>query len=280
MARNLWSYGIFNKNVRPNICPDTDDLLIRNEMGYNIKQKNLLHLFINKRHLMKNNVTIKTLMAGLLTISLMACQSNSGKQTSEVKNEETSVEKDTLLEQYGINTLSDYEVGGLQLGDIAADFSALTVSGDSFSLSKTLESQKVLIVFYRGYWCGYCQKHLSELEEYLSLFTDRGIKVVAITPESPEYAMKSVEKSELSLDIIPDSGYEIMKKYNVLFEVNQDYLDKLAKYEIDYDTDPETGKTFFPLPATYLVGKDGKIKFVHFDPDYSKRSDLEALLRV
>lgn len=218
-----------------------------------------------------------------LTVGLVfgACQNNASTtdvQTAAV--EEITMEKDTTLEKFGVNSLSNNVLGGLQIGDIAENFSANTVNGSTFNLAETLKNQEVLLVFYRGYWCGYCQRHLSKLEEHLQEFEENGTKVVAITPERPEYAMKSVEKSELSLDIIPDKDYEIMKKYNVLFEVNDDYLEKLVKYEIEYDTDPVTGKTFFPVPATYLIGKDGKIKFAHYDPDYSKRSDVEALLGV
>ena len=214
-----------------------------------------------------------------LVISLFAC-----KNATSLKTETTATEKietiDSTLIKFGIDKLNDELMGGLSLGDTAPDFSASVLGDQTFNLAETLKNQEVLLVFYRGYWCGYCQRHLAELEDHLQDFEDNGIKVIAITPESPEYAEKSIEKSDLSIDIIPDKGYEIMKKYKVLFEVNDFYLDKLAGYEIDYDKDPVTGKTFFPVPATYLIGKDGKVKFVHYDPDYSQRSDVEALLNM
>jgi len=228
---------------------------------------------------MKNQFYSLFLVLGL-GIVFGACQNNGTNEVQTETKAEVMIEKDTTLEKFGVNSLSDNALGGLKVGDSVEDFSGKTVDGTTFNLNETLANQEVLLVFYRGYWCGYCQKHLSELEENLTDFEERGIKVLAVTPESPEYAMKSVEKSDLNIDIIPDQGYEIMKKYNVLFEVNEDYLEKLAKYEIEYDTDPVTGKTFFPIPATYLIGKDGKVKFAHYDPDYSKRSDVEELLKV
>ena len=220
------------------------------------------------------------LLAFSLIVILVACKNDASVKKESASVIETTETIDSTLIKFGIDKLDPEKMGGLTLGESAPNFAVDVLGGNTFNLAETLENQEVLLVFYRGYWCGYCQRHLGELEEKLQDFEDKGIKVIAITPESPEYAEKSIEKSDLSIDIIPDQGYEIMKQYKVLFEVNEFYLDKLAGYEIDYDKDPVSGKTFFPVPATYLIGKDGKVKFAHYDPDYSQRSDVEALLNM
>ena len=76
---------------------------------------------------------------------------------------------------------------GLSLGDHAPDFTAIDKDGKNYSLNDKLKTGPVVLIFYRGFWCPYCNKHLSSVQDSLKLIYDKGASVVAVSPEKPEY---------------------------------------------------------------------------------------------
>lgn len=182
-------------------------------------------------------------------------------------------------EEFGIMESSSNALGGLMQGEDAPDFSAVDQNGKEFILSQELSQGPVLVVFYRGFWCGYCNSHLAELESELEQLTKRGIQVVAITPEQSENVDKTIEKTQTSIKIIVDKGGEIMKDYQVFFEVTPAYQEKVKKHTDFFLVDLNGQDTAtLPVPATYLITQEQKVSYVHYDPDYSKRSSVKDIL--
>ena len=135
------------------------------------------------------------------------------------------------------------------------------------------------IFFYRGYWCGICKRSLEEFQSEFSSLSSAGVQVVAVAPEVESNIAKTVNQNNLEFSVISDSDNSIMKKYNVAFDVTPAYQDKVIKYfqttlqEINGQND-----AVLPIPATYLIDTNGKIKYVHFDIDYSKRATVKDIL--
>lgn len=183
------------------------------------------------------------------------------------------------IESFGIDSLESGVLKPLEIGTIAPEFAAKDQSGQVVSLKELNANGPVVLVFYRGYWCGICQKSLAEFQDELATFLSAGVQVIAVAPESEKNTLKTVEKSGLEFPVISDSDGSIMKKYNVGFKSNKMYQDKIVKY---FDTTlneiNNQKEASLPVPATYLINTDGKISYVFYDPDYRKRVDIKDIM--
>ncbi len=166
---------------------------------------------------------------------------------------------------------------GLKVGDIAPMFTAMDNNGKSFSLEAALKKGDVVLMFYRGQWCPYCNKQMSQMNDSLSAITGKGATVVAISPEIQENVVKTVEKTKASFPIISDVKMKIMRDYQVNFAVPQTTIDRYKTFGIDFNVANGENGANLPVPATYIIGKNGKIKYVFFNPDYRKRASVREI---
>lgn len=166
---------------------------------------------------------------------------------------------------------------GLKVGDNAPMFTAMDNNGKSFSLEAALKKGDVVLMFYRGQWCPYCNKQMSQMNDSLSAITGKGATVVAISPEIQENVVKTVEKTKASFPIISDVKMKIMKDYQVNFAVPQTTIDRYKTFGIDFNVANGENGANLPVPATYIIGKNGKIKYVFFNPDYRKRASVKEI---
>lgn len=167
---------------------------------------------------------------------------------------------------------------GLKVGDTAPDFKVKDTDGKEISLKKALKKGPVVMLFYRGQWCPYCNKQLSHFNDSLAMITAKGASVLAITPETPENVKKTIEKTKSTFPIVEDEGLAIMKMYKVNFAVDEKTITKYKGYGIDFDKANGANGANLPVPATYVIGKDGKIKYVFFNTDYKKRPSVHDIL--
>jgi peroxiredoxin len=169
------------------------------------------------------------------------------------------------------------DLRGLKVGDTAPLFTATDHTGKSFSLEVALKKGDVVLMFYRGQWCPYCNKQMSQMNDSLSLITGKGATVVAISPEIQENVVKTIEKTKASFPVISDVQMKIMKDYQVNFAVPQTTIDRYKNFGIDFNMANGENGANLPVPATYVIGKNGKIKYVFFNPDYRKRASVKEI---
>jgi len=169
------------------------------------------------------------------------------------------------------------EPQGLKAGDTAPLFTATDNNGKSFSLEAALKKGDVVLMFYRGQWCPYCNKQMSQMNDSLSLITGKGATVVAISPEIQENVVKTIEKTKASFPVISDVQMKIMRDYQVNFAVPQTTIDRYKNFGIDFNVANGANGANLPVPATYVIGKNGKIKYVFFNPDYRKRASVKEI---
>ncbi|HJP64258.1 MAG TPA: peroxiredoxin-like family protein [Mucilaginibacter sp.] len=168
---------------------------------------------------------------------------------------------------------------GLQKGADAPTFTAKDNSGKTVDLKTILKSHKaVVLFFYRGQWCPYCNKYIKKLQDSLEYLTGKGAYVIGVTPETGENISKTVDKTHASFSMIPDKGYKIMQDYKVNYTVDADLNSKLKGYGVDLEKNNGNTDHVLPVPATYVIGKNGKLIYVHFDKDYTKRASVSDLL--
>lgn len=167
---------------------------------------------------------------------------------------------------------------GLKVGDMAPDFTAKDQEGKTVHLKQALKKGPVVMLFYRGQWCPYCNKQLSHFSDSLQMITAKGATLLAFTPETAENIKKTIEKTKTSFPVIEDEGMSIMKSYKVNFAVDEKTITKYKGYGIDFDKANGNNDANLPVPATYIIGKDGKIKYVFFNTDYRKRASVQHIL--
>jgi len=167
----------------------------------------------------------------------------------------------------------------LKVGDAAPAFTTINHLGDSISLRKILDSNKVVLVFYRGAWCPYCNKHMSELQDGLKSINDKGAVVIAVTPETDSSMMKIIDKSHASFSVIHDENYLIMKSYGVAFKMDEITFKRYKLIGLDVEEANGNKDHILPVPATFIIGKDLKIEYVHFDTNYKVRASVAEILK-
>lgn len=179
----------------------------------------------------------------------------------------------------GMAESPDNKLGGLNVGDIAPNIVANTSTGVSFDLNNEIKGGPVAVVFYRGFWCGKCTQHLEALQSELAELTEKGLKVYAITPETDSYIDKTIEKTSIQIPFIHDSAHKIMDDYKVTYKVTDDYKSGVGKHAgVGLATTQGGEDAYLPVPATYLIGSDGKIFYAHYDHNYGNRASASDML--
>lgn len=163
---------------------------------------------------------------------------------------------------------------GLHVNDKAPEFTAKDQNGKVISLKDKLKDGKVVLIFYRGQWCPYCNKELTHMEDSLSLITSKGATVIAITPEQPANVEKTIGKTKATYSILTDDKLKIMKDYDVAYAVDPAMIEKYKSYGIDFSSANGDNGANLPVPAVYVIDKKGNITYRYFDADYTKRPSV------
>lgn len=174
--------------------------------------------------------------------------------------------------------LSQDSPKGLLINEKAPVFSAKVQYGKKISLQEQLEKEPVVLVFYRGQWCPYCNRQLKKLEDSLSFISDKGANLITITPEKPENISKTIDKTKATYSILFDEGLKIMKSYDVVFTVDNNTIERYKGFGIDLSEANGTNGANLPVPALFIINKEGIIIYRHFDPDYKHRPSVQEIL--
>jgi len=169
---------------------------------------------------------------------------------------------------------------GLFINSKAPDFKGKDQNGNEVVLKDLRKKGPVVIIFYRGYWCPYCNKELQKLEDSLQLIKEKGAQLIAITPEKQEGITKTVERTKATYPIITDDELKIMKAYDVAYQVDTKTIDryKMASIDLAANNGQKPEAVYLPVPAVYIIGKDGEIKYRFFEEDYKKQAAVKDIL--
>jgi len=169
----------------------------------------------------------------------------------------------------------------LTVGSKAPDFNGIDYQGKKLSLKALLKKNNTIVLFfYRGQWCPYCNKYIKQIQDNLSRLTGKGAIVIGVTPEAGLAINTTISKTGATFPIISDKGYKIMKAYKVDYVVSADDLALMHKYHIDMDANNGNMDHILPIPATYVINKKEKIIYAHFDVDYRKRANIDDIINL
>ena len=169
----------------------------------------------------------------------------------------------------------------LTKGDTAPNFALPDHQGNTVRLADLLASGPVLINFYRGEWCPYCNLELRAYQSQLDRIQKVNASLIAISPMLPDSSLDLAQKNELAFPVLSDVGNKVADAFALVFTVDTRiqamYLERLGN-----DLPVLNGDDSFtlPLPATYLIGQDGIITYAYVNADYRLRTDPEEVLAV
>lgn len=225
---------------------------------------------------------MKTTITFFVMFCLFVSCNNSGN--SDTKQTTTTSEyKATEEEQQWINIGYDLKKGrpqGLKVGTKAPNFQLKAPDGSTVKLSETLKDGPVALLFYRGEWCPVCIRYFSAFMKDAPQLEAKGVKVLAVSPETDENIDKTKTKAKTNFTILHDPDYKVMEDYDVLFHVTEAYQKKIRdKFNTDIAKNNGKPDARLPVPATYVIGQDGLIKYVQFDLNYKNRASVKEILK-
>lgn len=164
-----------------------------------------------------------------------------------------------------------------QVGDQAPNFTLTNALGEAVELSTVLKKGKVVLTWYRGGWCPYCNLTLHQLQQELPNFKANGATLIALTPELPDNSMSTAEKNALEFEVLSDRSNKIAKEYGIVFQLTEEVADL---YNKSFDMNGYNGDTSnaLPLAATYIINEEGVIIYAFLDADYRNRAEPADLV--
>lgn len=174
----------------------------------------------------------------------------------------------------------DFEVQRalLKQGDQVKDFVLPDAFGKKVTLSWLLKQGHVVLNFYRGGWCPYCNLELRALQRHLPEFKQWGAQLVAISPEAPDKSVSTAEKLNLDFLILSDLKSSVARQFGIAYPV-PGYLRKTYEgFGLDLKAYNNTDTVELPIPATYVIDKNYTIRFAFANEDYTRRADIDEII--
>lgn len=169
----------------------------------------------------------------------------------------------------------------LQVGDKAPDFSLSNATDKTIKLFDLLEDGKVVLTFYRGSWCPYCNLQLSHYQNSLSEIHELGAELVAISPQTPDESLNIKEKNELNFEVLSDNGNIVARKYTTVFKNADAPVNTMTELGFDFDAHYSDDSRELPVPAVFIIEKDATVSFAKsLDGDYRNRVEVSEIINT
>ena len=163
---------------------------------------------------------------------------------------------------------------GLAPGEQAPQFSLPDAMQRPVSLKERLSRGPVVLVFYRGEWCPYCNTYLRALQAALPRITARGASLLAISPQSPDHSLSMAEKAQLDFDVLSDVDQAVIREYKVQFTAPADLQDvHVNAFDLDLRDHTANRSWQLPVPATFVIDRAGIVCAAHVSADYRTRME-------
>ncbi len=168
---------------------------------------------------------------------------------------------------------ADEAVGlALKVGDTAPDFELPDAMGRTVRLSEMLASGPVVLAFYRGSWCPYCNRELRGLQLALPNVEAAAARMVAVSPQTPDSSLTIVERQNLTFPVLSDAGNRVARAFGLVFRVDDEVRQQYRAAGIDLTRSNGDDSWELPVPATYVVAPDRTITYAFVEADYTRRA--------
>ena len=169
---------------------------------------------------------------------------------------------------------SGIAASGLHEGTPAPDFTLPNVDGRPVTLSALLRQGPVVLTFYRGEWCPYCNLQLRAYQAILPQIEELGVSLVAVSPQTPDNSLTSAEQKGLTFPVLSDAGNEVARRYGLVYSLSQ----ALRAVSADLPVYNGDDSWELPMPGTFVIAPDGTVRLAFVDADWTRRLEPAALL--
>ena len=166
----------------------------------------------------------------------------------------------------------------IALGETVADFTLDNQNGQARSLSGALEKGPVILFFYRGEWCPFCNLQLKHYQESLARFNDAGASLIAISPEKPDHSIVAAEKHNLGFDILYDIDDAVGETFGVSVHIPDEHIDALKGFGLELPEWNGTQSWTLPVPGVFIIDRDFKVKWRFVEANYRIRAEVDEIL--
>ena len=174
----------------------------------------------------------------------------------------------------------DFALRAPQVGEPAPDFSLPDHTGGELRLSALLRSGPVVLIFYRGAWCPYCNLQLRTFQAWLRRFEELGARLVAVSPQTPDHSLSMAEKNALGFHVLSDQGAVVIDRYGLAYAVDAQTRSLLETAGNDVGAhNGETGWVL-PAPATFVIDAAGIVRYAHVRGDWAARAEPADVIGV
>lgn len=187
---------------------------------------------------------------------------------------------DIMLADVEMQVQNDITKDALQVGEYMPNFSLKNAVGDMVDSEDLLDKGPLVISFYRGAWCPYCNIELAEYQERLGDIIAEGGQLIAISPELPDTSLTLVQKHALDYEILSDLNNEVAKQFGLAYQLDKKLQGVYDKFGIDLKSAQGNDNYELPFAATYVVDGDGKIIEASVNYDYTVRLEPEQAIEV
>ena len=182
-----------------------------------------------------------------------------------------------------IQNAKEFEQGAnaLKIGQQAIEFELPNQEGKAVALKDLVAKGPVVVTFYRGDWCPYCNLQLRALQARLEEIEALGATLVAISPQVPDGSLTKSEISEMTFTVFSDQNAKVASQYGVAWEVPEFLLDHMrVDRNLDLEKINNGNGSVLPIPATFIIGTDGIIVWNYVNVDYRTRSEPEEIIEA
>jgi len=165
-------------------------------------------------------------------------------------------------------------VNPLKVGDKIPSVELTSVEGKQINTLDIVKDKPSVVIFYRGGWCPFCNKHLEAIGQSKEEILKLGYQIIAISPDSPEKLNKTAGKNDLSYDLYSDSDGKLMTEMGIAFQAPKRYKGMLEKYSDDKNSG------LLPVPSLFIINTKGQILYSYVNADYKNRIDAEFLINL
>lgn len=166
----------------------------------------------------------------------------------------------------------------IKVGDTIPEFHLANAVSKELSLAELLNKGPLLLVFYRGEWCPFCNLALVDIQKHLASFIAKGVTVAAVSPELPSQSLTTVEKNDLRFEVLSDVGNHFARKLGLVWKQPETLRPVFERFGFNLNARNGDDSFEVPIPATLLVDTKGVVRNVHITPDYTKRLPAEVAL--
>lgn len=168
----------------------------------------------------------------------------------------------------------------LRRGQVSPLFALPSATGAIVTLGERLTHGPVIVTFYRGGWCPYCNIALHALQSRLQEIKSLGGSLIAISPEVPDQSLSTTEKLALEFDVLSDADNSVARLFGLVYRISDAARERLQAFGRDLASHNGTDSWELPITATYVINQKGLIVFHHVEADYRERLDPATIVEA